>query len=54
MPIYDYRCLDCGHEFQVIERISEHETEPHACPKCESEKLERVLEASFVKTTKKS
>jgi len=54
MPIYDYMCLECGHEFQRVERISEHEQTDPRCPKCESAKVERVLTGAFVKTGKKS
>lgn len=54
MPIYDYACLECRHEFQRIERISEHEQARPRCPKCESAKVERVFTGAFVKTTKKS
>ena len=25
MPVYDYRCNDCDHEFVVIESLLEHE-----------------------------
>ena len=54
MPTYDYECTSCGHSFQVVERISEHEHIIHKCPKCESTELERVFTNVFVKTEKKS
>ena len=54
MPVYDYACTACGHEFQVVERITEHEKARHACPKCKSAKVERVFTGAFVKTGKKS
>jgi putative FmdB family regulatory protein len=54
MAIYDYVCLECGHEFQRVERISDHEQAHARCPKCESAKVERVLTGAFVKTGKKS
>ena len=25
MPVYDYRCKDCSHDFVVIESLDEHE-----------------------------
>ena len=57
MPVYDYRCLACEHEFQVVESISEHEahaTSATKCPECSSDEVKRVLLGAFVKTGKKS
>lgn len=54
MPLYDYVCEECGHEFQVSERISDHEKARRKCPKCKSERVERVFTGAFVKTGKKS
>jgi putative FmdB family regulatory protein len=32
MPTYDYRCLDCGHNFEEFQKITD---EPLTkCPKC--------------------
>ena len=40
MPTYGYRCGDCGHQFEIVQRISE---EPlTTCPKCQG-KLSKVL-----------
>jgi putative FmdB family regulatory protein len=40
MPTYGYRCGSCGHQFEIVQRISE---EPlTACPKCQG-KLSKVL-----------
>jgi putative FmdB family regulatory protein len=40
MPTYGYRCGNCGHQFEIIQRISE---EPLAtCPKCQG-KLAKIL-----------
>jgi putative FmdB family regulatory protein len=40
MPTYGYRCGDCGHQFEIVQRISE---EPlTACPKCQG-KLSKML-----------
>ena len=37
MPIYEYTCDACGHEFELLVMGSE----VPACPQCESEKLEK-------------
>ncbi len=39
MPIYDYRCSDCTHTFELFVQTS---TVP-MCPKCESLKLQKLL-----------
>ncbi len=39
MPIYEYRCSGCGHEF---EELVLPKSTPH-CPSCQSEELERLL-----------
>src|SRR5258708_11499199 len=40
MPTYGYRCGKCGHQFEIVQRISE---EPlTTCPKCQG-KLSKVL-----------
>jgi putative FmdB family regulatory protein len=54
MPIYDYRCEKCEHDFTRIERISEHEKAKPKCPQCRSTRVVRVFSPVAVKTTKKS
>lgn len=39
MPIYEYACSDCGHEFEALVRSS---TVPE-CPSCHSKALEKQL-----------
>lgn len=39
MPIYEFRCQSCGHQF---EHITRGEAKP-SCPKCEGEQLEKML-----------
>ncbi|MDD2881090.1 MAG: zinc ribbon domain-containing protein [Rhodoferax sp.] len=39
MPIYEYACKDCGHEFEALVRSS---TVPE-CPGCHSQKLDKLL-----------
>jgi putative FmdB family regulatory protein len=40
MPTYGYRCGSCGHQFEIVQRISE---EPLTeCPKCQG-KLSKML-----------
>lgn len=40
MPTYEYRCLDCGHQFEAFQSI---QADPiRACPKC-SGRVERLI-----------
>jgi putative FmdB family regulatory protein len=39
MPLFEYRCADCGHQFEFLTRGSA----APACPKCESQSLEKQL-----------
>jgi len=40
MPVYDYRCKDCGFEFTETHGFNEKAFD---CPDCESENLERLI-----------
>ena len=43
MPIYEYKCQNCGHYFEVLQRISE---EPlNACPECKKIALKKLVSA---------
>lgn len=42
MPMYEYRCNQCGAKFEIIRGISAA-NEEIKCPKCGSEKTEKVL-----------
>ncbi len=54
VPIYEYHCEACDHDFTVIESLSAHEAAKPKCPECKSKKVERVFTAVNVKTSKKS
>lgn len=42
MPIFEFRCVDCGHVFEKI-FLSSDETVDMQCPECKSDSLERVV-----------
>ena len=45
MPIYDYRCRECGKVSEIFQRgLSEAVT----CPACGSENMERLISASYM------
>jgi len=41
MPTYDYRCKNCGHEFEEFQSMSDPEL--RKCPECKKLKLERLI-----------
>ena len=46
MPLYEYRCESCEHEFELLVLKG---TVP-ACPKCQTQTLERLLSVPAVKS----
>lgn len=40
MPTYVYRCDDCGHQFELFQRMSDDPVD--TCPECDS-KVRRVI-----------
>lgn len=40
MPIYGYRCTNCGHQFEVYQKMSDEAIQ--VCPKCEG-KVTKIL-----------
>ncbi len=54
MPMYDYKCLDCGKEFLVVLTLKEHGSGAATCPSCKSKKVEQLLTGFIAHTDKKS
>jgi putative FmdB family regulatory protein len=52
MPIYDYRCEECGNVYDVFHKVKEVE-EDIICPECESAKHTRLLSAPSISTGSK-
>ena len=44
MPIYEYRCENCGHELEVIQKVSEDPL--RRCPDCETDSLVKKVSAA--------
>lgn len=39
MPLYEYQCTNCDHEFETIHKVSA--PPPTACPECEQDGLKK-------------
>ena len=48
MPIYEYKCLSCGHLFEKIVKLNETPD----CPSCNGNALEKQFTMAAVSTTK--
>ncbi|MBI5887783.1 MAG: zinc ribbon domain-containing protein [Deltaproteobacteria bacterium] len=47
MPIYEYRCNDCGKEFEVLQKFSDKPI--NKCIHCSGKKVEKLIsQSSFV------
>ena len=48
MPIFEYRCDDCGHCFEKLQMAGD-DTQQYTCPSCGSAKTEKLMScASFI------
>ncbi len=46
MPTYGYRCSSCGHEFEVLQKMSDAPLKE--CPKCGGELTKKVYAAGVI------
>ena len=44
MPIYEYQCEACGHELEVIQKISDDPLQD--CPQCNAASLKKLVSAA--------
>lgn len=44
MPIYEYRCQNCGHELEAIQKVADPQLVD--CPACQRPELRKKLTAS--------
>ena len=54
MPMYDYRCKNCGEKFEELVFSSSIPDEDVTCPNCNENKSERLLSAPMVSTNSSS
>ena len=46
MPLYEYRCEECGERFELLRRFQDADRDL-ICPRCESKRVERQI-SSFL------
>jgi putative FmdB family regulatory protein len=46
MPIYEFACQDCGHEFEKIQSFSDSSTP--GCPNCQGRHVQRRMSAPAI------
>ena len=44
MPIYEYRCEECGHEMEVMQKLSDDALTE--CPACHKQALNKLISAA--------
>jgi putative FmdB family regulatory protein len=44
MPMYEYRCTACGHEFETLQKFSDAPLS--GCPACETPSLTKLVSAA--------
>jgi len=54
MPLYEYACLDCGKEFNAVLSLQQHDRKTPPCPHCKGKRVEQLVTACGVITSKKS
>jgi len=52
MPIYDFHCRACSHEFEALVRPQDQDATK--CPACQGTNLERLLSSFAVSTAEKT
>ena len=50
MPIYEYRCSECGEKFEKLVRFSASTSEVE-CPKCGGRKVDKLISAFSARTS---
>lgn len=46
MPIYGYRCTNCGHEIEVLQKVSDEPLK--ICPKCQGKLTKMFYPAGVI------
>ena len=47
MPIYEYKCEQCDHQFEILQKISDKPAS--TCPACNADSLRKLMSAAAFK-----
>jgi putative FmdB family regulatory protein len=47
MPIYEYKCKDCSHSFEVLLLFTSDP--PPQCPECQGKDVEKLMSSSTMR-----
>ena len=53
MPIYEYRCEECDHRFEILQRLGEG-PDGLTCPDCGTPRLEKMFSTFAASATQGS
>jgi putative FmdB family regulatory protein len=54
MPIYEFKCQECGNTFDELVSISKLDNNDVKCPECDSKNTKRQISAPSIGNSKKS
>jgi putative FmdB family regulatory protein len=54
MPLYDFRCEQCGKIFALQLRLADYEKGNYQCPECKSREIKQQISTFQTRTSKKS
>jgi putative FmdB family regulatory protein len=54
MPVYEFECKKCGHEFEMAMSFAERDKKKVKCPECNSTRVTQLLSTFYANTSKKS
>jgi putative FmdB family regulatory protein len=43
MPVYDFRCTECNHRFDLFMSYADYDKHETVCPSCGSSQIQRVI-----------
>jgi len=46
VPIYGYRCTNCGHELEVLQKVSDQPLS--VCPECQGKLIKKLYPAGVI------
>lgn len=52
MPIFEYKCKNCGHKTEFLEKVNSSKN--HKCEKCGSSELQKVFSTFSAGSSKSS